>query len=441
MFLSQLFKKKEETLRIYLIKSVSGSFLLKAISIALSFLSSIILARLLGVNGLGAYAFAFALIQLLTIVSSLGTPQFIVRELSNFQAQSDWGKIRGLLGFSNKATIITSICFSYIIFFKTWMLAEKIDTTTLYTIWLALILLPLRVMTTIRTAMLSGFRHVILAQLPGMAVRPFVFLAFLFLAYLLVNTPLTPPIAMSLQVVATGVGFVLIFIFSICNRPKEVIYSQPIYHIKVWLKSTFPLLFVGGIQIINNQTDILMLGFFKASEDVGLYRVAQRGAEIITFSLSAVNLAIAPTIAQLYAKGEIERLQKIISKSMMVITIYSLPVGLILILGGKFILSFVFGDEFSDARYALAILSVSQIVNACVGPVILILNMTGHEKITLKGVAYTYILNILLNFLLIPLYGIVGAAIATGSCLAVLNIFFAIKVYKKLHINTTPFRF
>jgi O-antigen/teichoic acid export membrane protein len=190
-------------------------------------------------------------------------------------------------------------------------------------------------------------------------------------------------------------------------------------------------LLAGSLHIVNNQTDVIMLGLLADPKDVGLYRVAQRGSELIIFSLTAVNMAIAPTVSQLYVQGDFERLQRIFSKSVRWIMVFSLPMALVLIFGGQYILRYVFGAEFVSGRNALAVLACAQLVNAGMGSVGLILNMTGHEKDTARVLLMTAVLNILLNALLIPLYGILGAALATGFSLVLWNVVLHILVYRR----------
>ena len=147
-------------------------------------------------------------------------------------------------------------------------------------------------------------------------------------------------------------------------------------------------------------------------------------------------MAIAPTVSRLYAHGEIERLQKILSKSVRKVMLFSLPMALIMVLAGKYVLIYVFGNEFALARYALAVLSGAQLINACMGSVGLILNMTGNEKDTAIVLASTAGLNICLNALLIPLYGILGAAIATAISIILWNIILSYFIFKRTKLKS-----
>ena len=78
-------------------------------------------------------------------------------------------------------------------------------------------------------------------------------------------------------------------------------------------------------------------------------------------------------------------------------------------------------------------------MNAAVGPVALLLNMTGYERYTMRGVGVSTILNILFNALLIPHYGMVGAAFATAITMIGWNILLLYFVKTKLNLNSSIF--
>jgi O-antigen/teichoic acid export membrane protein len=191
------------------------------------------------------------------------------------------------------------------------------------------------------------------------------------------------------------------------------------------------------MQILNKETSIVMLGVLQEPEDVGLFRVAQRGALLIPFGLQAVNMAIAPTISQMFTNGEKERLQRMISKSIMAIIAFAIPVTLILIIGGKWILSFIFGPEYAPAYLLMVVLCLGQLINAGMGSVGIILNMAGLERFTANGVAIAAVANVGLNGALIPKFGAIGAAIATSISLMIWNVMLFIWLYRETGVLST----
>jgi O-antigen/teichoic acid export membrane protein len=182
-----------------------------------------------------------------------------------------------------------------------------------------------------------------------------------------------------------------------------------------------PLSLVGGMHIVQNQADIVMLGLFASSGEVGVYRAVTQSAALVVFFLTAINLAVGPYISQLYTAGDTERLQLLARNSARLILAFALPVASTFVLFGKEILVFAFGPDYGVGEVPLAMLCGGQIVNAATGPLGMLMNMTGNERDTARGTAVGVLSNILLNLLLIPQFGMNGAAAATAISVLVLN--------------------
>ncbi len=90
---------------------------------------------------------------------------------------------------------------------------------------------------------------------------------------------------------------------------------------------------------------------------------------------------------------------------------------------------------------ALAVLAIGQLINAGLGAVGFLLTMTGHERETARVLWQTTALNVVLNLALIPLFGAVGAAIASSTSLAIWNVVLARLAWRRLGLNTTAFHF
>jgi O-antigen/teichoic acid export membrane protein len=118
----------------------------------------------------------------------------------------------------------------------------------------------------------------------------------------------------------------------------------------------------------------------------------------------------------------------------------ALPVAVFLIVLGQPILSLVFGEAYGVGGTALGILCAGQLANAATGSLTLILNMTGHERDTVMGLGSAAIVNVILNLLLIPRFGIEGAAAATAISVAAWNALLLRKLHARLGISSTAWR-
>ena len=97
--------------------------------------------------------------------------------------------------------------------------------------------------------------------------------------------------------------------------PRAIKDTPPEYRMQTWVSSALPLLFVSGIGVINAQIALVVLGSIKDAEEAGVYAVANRGAELVTFVMFASSAALGPVVASLYATGDLERLQRMMTKS------------------------------------------------------------------------------------------------------------------------------
>ena len=428
------------SLKSHLLHGATGTLILSIVSNIMALIISVVLARLLGTKEFGIYAYTMAVVNMLLVLSMLGLPQLIIREISAYRTNHSWGLMRGLLTRAYQITFIASIVIAIGVAIFVLMIKGQISIHALHVILIGLILLPILVSTNLGETTIRGLGYILLSQIPKALLRPCIFLILLIAAYLFWNGDYSATTAISMQVISTFVTFVTMLFMLWKVLPMESKNTPPAFQTKVWMRSALPLLFVGAMLIVNNQTDILMLGALENAKEVGIYRVAQRGAGLVSLGLAAINIAIGPTISILHTKGEMYRLQRIATRSAQMALVFSLPLVLVLVVFGSQLVSFVYGIDFSPAAKPMAILCVAQILTAILGSAGLLLTMCGHERDTAKGFAFSAGLNVTLNAFMIPMWGVRGAAIATGTSMISLSILFALLVYRRIGINATVFR-
>lgn len=403
-------------------------------------LTSVALARVLGVEGYGVYATAMALVLLLTVPTGLGLPTLVIRLLASYRVREEWGLMRGLLLRGNQAVLVASLLMALVAALLILGLADRFGLEHAPTYALALLLIPLAALGAMRSAALRGLHHVILGQLPENLVMPGLFLALVIGSWLtLGGSALSPETAILARIIATGVAFGVGAALLIRAIPEPVRRAPPEFRPRIWGRAALPLLFIAGIHVINTQTDILMLAALRGSESAGVYQAAVRGAELVAFSLVIVNMAIQPSLSQFHAVGDYARLQRLATWGALGATAAALPLAAVMILWGAPILGTVFGHDFERGAIALTILAAAQLVNAFTGPANSLLDMTGHHNDALKAMAIGVLANVTLNALLIPRWDIAGAAIATGTSLLIWNVLLVVLVRRRLGLDATAF--
>ncbi|MBE9554565.1 MAG: flippase [Proteobacteria bacterium] len=420
-------------------RGAAGILALRVIAAGIGFLGGILLARMLGSNGLGVLAYASAWVGVIMIPATLGFQQLLPREIARYQSQGDWGLLAGILAFSRHSVIAVSITLAVAAGLLAWIISGfETSSTVVTTFWIALLAVPFNSLIQIRQSAMRGLGHVVWGQVPETLVAPALNLAILAVLYLAYDASLLPEEAVSIGLAIT------ILAFLIGNRllagllPAPVGSAEPAVAKRLWLGSALPMVMITGMEVINSQTDIIMLGTMTTEDQTGVYTVAARSAALVVFVWGSVNMAIGPIIARTHYGGDHAGVQDIVRKSAIVIFLCTVPICGALYLFGKEFLS-LYGPEFVSGQTALNILLIGNIVNALAGSVGLILKMTGHERDVLWTGIMAALANIILNAILIPRFGLEGAATATTISMSIWPLAAGIMVFRRLRINPTVF--
>ena len=399
--------------------------------------SRLIIARL-GADDYGLVALGFAVMSIATILSLVGMQQGITRYVSFYKGKEDKGRIKGTIISALKITLPLSLISAFILFWH----ASWISIHVFHDANLTLILrifsigIPFFVLT----------QNLLYATIGFQDMRYRVYTENIF----------QEPLKLAAIVVLLLFGFGVLgaawgWVIAIIVMPFLAFYFLekkvfPIFRTKVKAISvdkelftfSFPLLFAGIAGIVMGWTDTLMLGYFSSSADVGIYNAALPTAQLIRSIPAAFVAIFFPVISELYARNKIDDLRRtysVVTKWMLALIF---PAFLLVLLFPDQIIKILFGVEYIAGATALSILVFGFMIGMVVGPAGEVLGTYGRTK-TVMTISYIgAIINFLLNLLLIPIYGINGAAIATGFSLAflyVLNFLFAYRVAK-----VQPFR-
>ncbi|WP_093869460.1 MATE family efflux transporter [Tenacibaculum sp. MAR_2010_89] len=176
--------------------------------------------------------------------------------------------------------------------------------------------------------------------------------------------------------------------------------------------------------------DIIFLKKYRSDEIVAYYSVAVKFVLILSMIINTVNINISSKIAELFKSKRFLELENLLKKSSRLIFFLSLPLILMIVFFSEDIL-FLFGNNYKSSNRALLIMVVSQGICTLFGSVNVYLNMTGKQKYFQNILICSVVINFILNRILIPVYGMEGAAIAFSCSLFFWNILATIVVYKK----------
>lgn len=429
---------RSRSLKGELLRGGISGLVIRVLAVLAGLLSSVALARGLGPSEFGVYSFVLAATTSLALPVQLGLPTLIVRETAQAAVLEDWPRMRGVWRWASLVILAGST--AMIVLVGVWLVlfGETMDPARRAAFVWGLPLIPLIAFGRARAAALRGLRRLALGQLPDQVLRP-VFHAALIAGAWFGWTQITAAVGLALHGVAALLTFVLGAVFLLRARPEASREEAAVrMEHSTWVRAIIPLSLITGLQTISQNTDLLMLGLFRSDEEVGVYKVAVSVASVTVFGLTVFNMVMQPYIAQLYARKDIAQLKKLVSGGALIGVIVTLPVIAICVFAGKLVLRLAFGEGFEAAHVALVILALGQGVNAFFGSVGNLLTMSGHERENVNGLVKSAIANVILNALLIPTYGIEGAAFASGISTALWNVSFWVSARRCLGIDSTP---
>lgn len=423
-----------DSLKAQLVRGAVGVGGLKLLSLPLTLVTSILLARGLGPEGYGQFSFIMAVITILSLPVGKGLGQLVTREVAEYHHGADWGLFRGLLRRANQWVVLGSAIMASIIA----LLAARNASWTVDDRWtlllVATLLLPMLGLNELRRATLRGLRNVFYAQIPELLARPGLHLVIV--SSLLVAGLLNPATALASQVVATAMAFGIGAGFLLRLQPAEVPAATPDYRHGEWGQALPPFILLVAASTLNGQIGILALGWLSTDEEVAALRVAQNGAMMVALSLTIVNQVIGPQITRACQDNDQARLQRLSRESARGALAVALPIALPLIFLGDPILDLVFGAAYRDsASLPLAILAIGQLINVLFGSVGIFLTMSGYERDTLIGQILALAVNAIAAVLFIPSLGAIGAALAVTIGLATWNTVLGILFMKRLGLR------
>ncbi len=416
-----------------------GSMGLKFAYVGFTFITTVFLARLMGPAQYGIYSYVYALITLLSVPSEFGLPNLVVRETARGMANRDYAKVQGIWNWATRIALGMSLSLVGLTVAGIWLFRAPLTNQRLVAFLWALVLVPLIALGDLRGAALSGLRHVVAGQLPEFLLRPGIFAALLAGVWLIGSLSLTAPVAIVLYVTASAVAFGIGAWLLWRVTPGEIRQALPHFANRVWLMSALPLAFIGAMQLINQQASILLQGIFLPDAQIGYFRVATQVSTLASLGLVGINAVVAPRFAALYAQADMAKLQRLVTSSARVILAFSLVLTAGFVVVGIPFLRIFFGAPYIRAYVPMLILLAGQLVNSGMGSVATLLNMTGHERETAKGIVLSAVINLVLNLSLIPLWGIEGSAVATSVSLLVWNVVLWRAVWRKIGINSLAF--
>ena len=381
------------------------------------YMFSIIMARFLGAQMLGLYSLGNAITRIAEILALLGLDNGVLRFVS--RDTEDKVNVDRSIYTSLKIGLISSILIAVLLFLSAEKIVNEIlneDSFLITVIKVFAISLPFTVLTLISSFATQAFKILKYKIFVNQIVNPLTLLIAFVTSYFLLGIELSillPTVVSSI----IGLMFILKFLTNFSSISLSKIIGTTVD--KDILKFSVPLMFVSAIGIIMHWIDIIMLGILSNATEVGMYHPIERTAGLVRMILFAFAGIFAPIFSEHYFKKNKNGMKDSYQSSSKYILAFSLPIFIFLFIFSEPML-LVFGTEFQN-YFALKVLLLGIFIQTIFGLGSSTLTMSGYTKFNLLNVSIALFLNIISNSILIPLYGLTGAALATSFALIVLS--------------------
>lgn len=424
------------------LRGAGGTLGIQVASAALLFISQAVFARLMGVESYGIYVLAFAWMQLLLLAGRQGFDLATVRFVSDYKNRREWGLLKGYLSFSRTVTIFSSLGVAMGMALGAWYFRDRLGEEGLWAFWFAAAALPIFAFLQIHEATIRGLSFVIRPQFFMPILHPIMLVIGLSAAFFLWDIKPTAEIGMAVYLVATAIILIGLWIVLRPLIPPSTRDAASVADRRNWFNASMAMMFLMSFGPILNQMSIIILGALDGNAAAGEFSAAVRVSYIIKPLMVAQNVALGHMVARLYMDDNPDKLQRITSLSVRLVSIAALVVSLIVIVFGKWILGLL-GDDFVSAYPVLVVLVCGNLLFAVAGPASMLLNMTGHHALSAKALGISAVFNLVMAFALIPYYGALGAAVASGLTLVLWGGLMAHATWRHLDIIsvfTIPWR-
>ncbi len=412
-----------------LFRSSLSAFVVRGLGAISAFIMSLVVARFMPVAESGLFFLGLTVVTVLAAVGLLGLNQSLLRFIGAHHADSDWPAINAVAATALRWSGAFLALLSVALYLTAPWIAEHIFKKPAF----GLVLIGFA-----PGVFLLGLTMLVAHQLQAIrrTTQSIVILSIaipLGTAFGLLGLGLDTAVAAA--ILFTVLAAVALALGSIWWRQARPTAERSRVDARLLWASCFPLWIVMLLALAVQWSGQLIAGVWVPADEVAHLAVAQRTAMLVSFILIAVNLVVAPRFAALYAQHKHAELERLALRATRLMTLFALPVILLICVFPSWIMGW-FGDAYRSSAPLLVILAVGQLVNVVTGSVGFLLSMTGHERDLRNVVLISGPFAIGVALILIPFYGVMGAAIATSLAVGCHNLLAAYRVKQRLGFNT-----
>lgn len=412
------------------------AFVIRVISAVIAFISQVLLARWMGSFEYGIFVLVWTTMIIVGNLSCLGFHTSVIRFIPEYREKGMFAELRGILVTSRLFVLLASTAIAGIGMLGIRLLSFEIEPYYVVPFFLGAILLPMVALSDMLQGISRANSWAVFALSPTYIIRPLLILVFMAGA-LMLGYPASAGTAIVATILATYGTTIAQFVgvtARVDNRvepgPRKILFKQ-------WFVVSLPIFLVESFFFLLTNADVLMVGAYMQPEDVAVYFATVKTLALVHFVYFAVKAGVAQRYAQ-FTHADPEKLADFARETVSWTFWPSLTMALVVLVLGKPML-ILFGPEFAEGYPLLFLLVFGVVARAAVGPCESLLTMSGNQNICAVVYAMTLALNIGLNVVLIPAFGLWGAAISTAAAMVFEATALSFTVWRKLSIRMAIF--
>jgi O-antigen/teichoic acid export membrane protein len=381
-------------------------------TVALGYLFKVYIARTLGAEALGVYSLGMTVVGLAGLFGGMGLTWAASRFPAVYKSTGRMEELRSFVGWSVLILVGVNGLFAVGVMLARHWIADRLYHTPQLAgfLYLFALIMFLGALTTFFGQLLTGYKQVgkrtLITNVAGVVLN------MLFAVVLIARgTGLWGYIFA--QAVSAAMVLILLVWTANGHTPSAARFSlkpiaRPPRQMFSFASAAFAMDIMGFLYA---QTDKVIIGVYLNARSVGIYAVAATIVAFVPIALQSVNQIFSATIADLHARGEVELLNRLFQTLTKWIVGLTLPLAAVVILFARALMR-IFGHDFEAGWIILVIGTVGQLVNCAVGSVGFLLLMSGNEKRLVRIQLVVGVITVPCCLLLVPRWGVTGAAIA-----------------------------
>lgn len=420
-------------------KLAGGAFIIRIASAGIVFISQVLIARWMGSYEFGAYVYMSTALVLVSELVHYGLPLTAQRFIPEYTQEGAFDLLRGFLSGSRWLVFAFGTGVALVGALIIYALGPRVDAHLVWPYYLAFAALPFFALTVMNDGVARAYNWIDVALLPAYIVRPLTFIvciAVLYAAHMHLNaTTVMGALAV------TGWFAALLQLFQIDRKLKIATPPGPKrFEVKRWLGTASPIIFGWGFYTLLLSIDVLLLKQFSSEEVVAHYYAAGKVLAPVSIIIFAVAAAAAHRYTDYQVADDREGLVLFAGNTVRWVFWPSLALTLVIVAFGRELLS-LFGPAFVSGYPVMVILAVGQMARAAVGPAERVLNMLGQQRACAFAYAALFAFDLGACLLLAPVYGAIGAAIATASTFVLESVLLFAIAKRKLGLHLFVWQF